>query len=139
MNAVDGHIWRPGLDGNFFSSSASSKHSSDSTVPGSYLLGFNASDNYPSNGPGYRYNSRPLCCLVNTIMAIAPLYFVRSGYIADGRMTLMSNRGSLWTVVATSYHGNKLNRPSAYNLGFTIDTISTSNGPSSRYISFPLR
>ncbi len=72
-------------------------------------------------------------------IAKAPLYFVRSGYVAilSGRLGVSGIYGYSWSISAAVY--TNVTTASAYFLGFdAVDVIQT-DGLSGRWGGYPLR
>ena len=71
---------------------------------------------------------------------ITPLYFVRSGYIviSGGRLGVVGNNSYDWSSMATSNIWGDAGF-GAYSLDFNADEVYPSNGPTGRWVGFPLR
>ncbi len=74
---------------------------------------------------------------------LAPLYFVRSGYIylpnTAGTFKEAGQNGSWWSSRASSTRYDGAQIPSAYFLSLDNNLTNTSAGPYIRYNGFPLR
>ncbi len=75
------------------------------------------------------------------LIAITPLYFVRSGNvnIELGHLMSASYTGYIWSLAASSRHHDGIIIPSAYRLAFTTTSVNPSYGPYLRWHAFPLR
>ena len=78
---------------------------------------------------------------VNYNIAAAPLYFVRSGYLApnDGKSWHAGQNGDLWASRGASTRYDGVTTPNAYSLAFNVTGVYPSNGPTDRFYGFSLR
>ncbi len=72
---------------------------------------------------------------------LAPLYFVRSGYVdppvTAGTFRYAGQWGYDWSSRAAAYTSST--SASAYNLGFNATGVNPSGGPNNRHYAFSLR